>query len=1072
MQLVALLFEMTDYYSPDNIFKQLKSQINNFSSDGIIRDLFTQPETQLPACNGNLRELETKSAVYTHANVVKNKLSNPIYGFSLNFNNVKKLKFLYKDFFSTAEVARLISIFGRSAAAIYAINFLLLIWLAFFFFLGFISLERSRVIVMLLLILTTFLFIGWSYYELYELNHQLCRVKHFKQKHPKVLVLDFVSSVEDEFYVNLKKLKKEFDLGHLFITDRVPFFFKKEKAWFEYFKSFFIELKNEKKAYTVSLVEVSQSITIESLKQLTQTPLSQSASLKAGSGNYAVFSINKMPNISEEFSYLTTVKSAWSCKQSWDFCSATDRLSLLGDQSLIQTLGKPKPYNHVSRYWFIDEKQSTKDKARDIFRIVIAIKTQHNLHNPINFVTILSATFGGCAASLAGCYGLNYKVMRKRRLLWMSTKLNNYTSSLRKLSKKMYKSYIYHPWGGCGYIEFSSIEQPTFFKKIRQPKTWKECLSFSFWYNQFQKAIYSRVSTTTLWVSLILCPLLLSFNSLQHKLMAVLLLLLYAIIKSTANRGVLWRTTYIRVTAVKQFVGRFIQEHLSAKLMPQAADLLPRTQIFKRITVTVVTCTALVHYAAIQTTGNQVTGLYFIQAFYVLTCLALVLVLTLSKIQSAFLGNKQLSLRVTACVTYSSFISLNIGFFAFKILSLLFTSIYIEYLVSITVAVSTFLVFLNFLANKKISPNEYSCLFVWEQLQVFLSAAARFLVIVCLSFVFLKPNPLLAILIPYLWIVYATALQTIKYFIVLCNKASEANSTDLRYSIYIQFPWLWLVALLSVCACAYMGDNVSLTSYVLQIFTIMVWLSNPSHSERVQLFGGLSVCIVSTMLFLLFLDVDFVNLPDLCTLPNKFKYVSPVFFVWVWSYTRLGLMVTRLKILELFLITTTLVLPAVLIIVYEVTQIYKEAIIPTVFVITFSVQIAQLLLSTCLTTYNKRSNNSKVLTQHTIKVVDSGSVRLVLFSYILICFLVAYGILLTNQLVDSFMVSIIIVLLVFKSIVSALVILIVTGAVRTGFIADLRGVLVNLRFLKKTFNIFIFLIILFFTYSLYLLLYI
>jgi hypothetical protein len=127
MQLVALLFEMTDYYSPDNIFKQLKSQINNFSSDGIIRDLFTQPETQLPACNGNLRELETKSAVYTHANVVKNKLSNPIYGFSLNFNNVKKLKFLYKDFFSTAEVARLIGIFGRSAAAIYAINFLLLI---------------------------------------------------------------------------------------------------------------------------------------------------------------------------------------------------------------------------------------------------------------------------------------------------------------------------------------------------------------------------------------------------------------------------------------------------------------------------------------------------------------------------------------------------------------------------------------------------------------------------------------------------------------------------------------------------------------------------------------------------------------------------------------------------------------------------------------------------------------------------------------------------------------------------------------------------------------------------------
>ena len=71
---------------------------------------------------------------------------------------------------------------------------------------------------------------------------------------------------------------------------------------------------------------------------------------------------------------------------------------------------------------------------------------------------------------------------------------------------------MYRPFGGCGYIEYTSVEKSSFSKKNEHPTTLYDTVNPLFWFSQLKKSIYNRVSTTTLWVSLLLCPAALNFN--------------------------------------------------------------------------------------------------------------------------------------------------------------------------------------------------------------------------------------------------------------------------------------------------------------------------------------------------------------------------------------------------------------------------------------------------------------------------------------------------------------------------------------------------------------------------------
>ena len=110
------------------------------------------------------------------------------------------------------------------------------------------------------------------------------------------------------------------------------------------------------------------------------------------------------------------------------------RHEFFSEKDFMSAQNASKPLSsHVARYMYTENRLSTGRKSEDILQIIRALRTEYALTNPVNLVVITASSVGAAATALAGCYGLNSKVMRHRRLPWLSVRLANYEKKFKKL---------------------------------------------------------------------------------------------------------------------------------------------------------------------------------------------------------------------------------------------------------------------------------------------------------------------------------------------------------------------------------------------------------------------------------------------------------------------------------------------------------------------------------------------------------------------------------------------------------------------------------------------------------------
>ena len=203
----------------------------------------------------------------------------------------------------------------------------------------------------------------------------------------------------------------------------------------------------------------------------------------------------------EHRDFLCSTKRLWLCKEGTGFAEqAVEQQNLLPLQRLVDVLQDKKSpaKDHVARHRFSYERTPLTERAGDLLTLVAALRTNQTLTNPLNLVIVLSISFGAALAALANGYGLNAKAMRHRNLLWMVAGVANYRLRFKKFAARWDRRFVYKPFGGCGYIEYTSVEKSPFSKKLTHPQSLREALNPFFWCSQLKTALYNRVSTTVL----------------------------------------------------------------------------------------------------------------------------------------------------------------------------------------------------------------------------------------------------------------------------------------------------------------------------------------------------------------------------------------------------------------------------------------------------------------------------------------------------------------------------------------------------------------------------------------------
>lgn len=1069
MQFIALLVETLGLHISENTSSLRISDINytTFSIDSILKVHTKQITGYFPCLNFGPQKRTPGEVHFPTYSKIRNLNQSRIYGAKFHYTGLEGLPFFHLINSGVVEFSRLFSVFGVRAVAIYSTSFLVFIWLLFFTLLGFVSLERSRIIIVLTMLFTVFVFIFWSYYELQELGNNLMSSKRTSRKQHKIFRFDYLHRLPDDFFIKFKKIKKKLNINYLYLEQADSFFRKERKGGWNIMDFFYTKAVEVPKIFSTqctvtkgcgSFVELKQSLLTERWSQ----PIKPSSDLVCGTLLKLV-----QPVTSCSTSFTSKLSETWGLLES----QYREELGEGGEvfiskQNLINLdQVKVHPNKSVSAYQYTQMRISTKQKRNDILSLLVALRTQHNLHSPLNLGVITITSLGGLVTTLAGCYGANIKVMKYRRSLWMTAKDNNYASNFKKLSARIGKKQIYRPWGGCGYIEFTSVEKNPFSKKIEQPNSFRKLINPVFWIKQFQNSIYNRVSTTTLWLLLFVSPLMLSFNHPQWKVAAPFILLMYAFITMTKKGSSMWlgevRGVLLKfITKIKkQFVQTNNIQHLF--FYKPEISCIPEPLVANVVLMALLMLLSCGVYGTVYSLQSYSEKDVILQVMSVTWCFFIFLLNSAQRFSNLYtkIFNKEFLAYVRIVSSFFVFLFLSCCMLKFllflfnKFNGNLFVPIILLYLASIL----TYLAFNKDLESRsKIRGYENPLAVQW------FFWFLKYLLISSFTFFVFRFKPFFGILIPYIWFSYILATYFIIFFdYVRFFATSESDSvTDKNYYNYFIIVGLMggLLSLVSLVT----GVYYTPLTYLANLLPFILYLNKPELSNRFRFLEGVLMCFISTGCLLIYMGASFSTNPLSLYVGSSKPLGSLYTFIWVWSYMRLGFIISRIKSMELFIYIMAVVCPLVLLIFFDIINSTQSEIVTIVPYIFFFALISQLFTASWL--HAKTAPKKKKKEPFNLPSIfprSSDSLKKLLTLYLSGCYCILFYIISSTPALDISLIVAMVLLVMAKAITGAWFTISITTTLRTGYLPDLSGSLYNFRFLKKIYNIFMFLVLCF-----------
>lgn len=400
------------------------------------------------------------------------------------YNPFTKINYFGFEFSSFALLSKIAKPFWVYAVLAYLPFIFIIVWVLSFFVLGFISLERSRIIFLLLLSSFTLLVLLLAFY----VHNILPHIAMFNFAGFKNMIIKNSTNI-------LTPLQSNLLLPMTKHSKFNPLYFLEEE-----------------------LVDLHAPNQIIKTKKKTFHNI---LDFKSKRNSYTGFYFNSILNSRIWVSNLNVYTYSLNLP-------LNDRIS---KHLYYRDTDKVLNYSEVRAEYLKNYTVSILEKQKALVRVWFLNFPSYQLYSSENLLSTLSGCFWPPVVAIISSIGVSYKTNKKRISVFLTFK----NKIKNKIKKKWYRKFIvreiYKIHGGIGLMEYSGLEDLYKQKKLKHHS---EQPYFSFFkiFKQFLTSIYNRTPSTVVWVSFICWIAIHPINSPTTSIFAWFLLFIFFLVRS------------------------------------------------------------------------------------------------------------------------------------------------------------------------------------------------------------------------------------------------------------------------------------------------------------------------------------------------------------------------------------------------------------------------------------------------------------------------------------------------------------------------------------------------------------
>lgn len=962
-------------------------------------------------------------------------------------NPFSKINFFYFDFFNF-QWFKSISITPYAHYILtYTPIILILMWLIFSCMLSFISLERTRIVCLILLFFFTFLYFFISFYIYSTI--------------PKIESLNYLS-------LNNVIFNKNFNIQTPYHASLItPEFLNNNK---ENFIDYIL-----KTDYDIPIVQKKIKKKLHLISELNPINLL----LNSKFSNLKLISSNLLC----ETKLLFSTKIIYQYHYNYQLFNNIFEI-------YVMDLNKTHKYPQVTSEYFKNSKISDRIKNNQIIRTWYTNLNLCSIYSREIILVFICGFLWSIIINIISSIGIVFKTNAKRMLLFTTLKNKIKLKKKKKLYWKLFYKEIYWIHGGMGAMEFTSLERLPKQKKIKLFQ-----LKFNNLYlilKQLFKSIYTRISITLMWLCCIASLGLTPFNNPATIIFVIFIFIVIILIKNNYIFFIYYYKNYNfynNFSLLYQFICYYYNHTIILKLPNNSINMLKfKPYFFVNNIFNNLTTLKIIHYYT-----NQKSQLIYTYTSFLIMCwiyifslfkLKIILiscdiaVLSIFSILNSFViifllkklikklkikYHKNNFLNFLNNILNKLLITISISFIILFILQniyilenyFLIKYLYqIKYITIYTILFYFFCIFCYYMLNRY-NNNDFFIIKILNILEILINLSLIFSLIFIFIFSFNNVNKDW-----FLYIILFILCFIINFYYISVNYVEnilKKNKSMLKnWIIFYALLFLFLENIILIYYFNFINIIYFffLCIYVLIIYFYFIAPNDYSTFKPILIFLP---CIFFSFLILYTMKGVKLQIPGYFYI-SKYQYKEGyILILWLWSFLFTWRLIKYSKKIEILSIFVLIIYPLILNIAFYWKHLFIFSKYDYLYLFIFIVEIFFIYIYII-----QLKINFNILCKPYIQInlLTIKSIKVIIFLLTVLFYLLIGYLNLNNLFISKWIDIVLIVLVNIQFILITFCINILTNNIRSGSIQDLQGGLLGYRFLKKIYYFFYFIIFL------------